>query len=370
VTSLTDQARALGDVIRAQADASERQRRLTDEIVGALKQSQLLRALVPRVYGGPEATPLEMMDAITETSRHDGATGWCVMIAATTSLTAHHLEPEWAQHIHGSPTSCSGGAAAPSGHAVVTAAGVEVSGHWTWGSGTDHCDWICGGTLSESGAYQLAWFPTEQVEIIDNWDPIGLRATASNDYRVNGVTIQPGAYGGLPNGRSLDTALARAPVFTVLSAGVAAALVGIALGAVESFMELAETRIPVQSAKTTAQSSHTHREVARAATAVAAAQALLHDRVATMWDIVMYGDPVDVATRGGVRLAAAHVAESTRLVTATLQDMAGGDGIGLGRLARAFRDVHTASAHITVAPRNFESVGRSLAGHEVDSTFW
>jgi indole-3-acetate monooxygenase len=370
VTALVEQARSVGDLIRAQADAAERQRHLTDEVVSALKHSQLLRALVPRAYGGPEASPMEMMEAISEVARRDGATGWCVMIAATTSLTAHHLAPQWAQRIHGSPNSCSGGAAAPLGRATATDTGVEVSGHWTWGSGTDHCDWICGGTMSDRGVYQLAWFRANQVEIIDTWDPIGLRATASNDYRVNGVTIECGAYGGLPDGHSLDSALARAPLFNVLAAGVASALLGITHGALEAFMELAETRMPVQSAKTTAQSSHTHREVARATTAIAAARSLLHDRVGTMWDTVMCGDPVDVGVRGDVRLAAAHVAETARQVTATLQELAGGDGTRPGRLSRAFRDVHTASAHITVSQRNFETVGRSLFGGNVDATFW
>jgi indole-3-acetate monooxygenase len=370
VTDLVGQAKALGELIRGRADEAERQRCLTDDVVRALKQSQLFRALVPRAYDGPEVSPIEMMDAITETSRHDGATGWCVMIAATTSITAHHLEPEWAQRVFGSPTSCSGGAAAPSGHARMVRDGVEVTGRWTWGSGTDHCDWICGGTLTDDGAYQLAWVPAHQVEIIDTWDPVGLRATASNDYRIDGVTIERGAYGGLPDGRCLDTALARTPVFTVLSAGVASALVGMTRGAVESFMELADTRTPVQSTKATAQFSHTHREVARVTTSLAAADVLLHDRVATLWDTVLRGDPVEVSARGDVRVAAAHVAETARAVTSTLQELAGGDGTRPGRLPRAFRDVHTASAHITVAPRNFESIGRSLFGQPVDSTFW
>ena len=60
--------------------------------------------------------------------------------------------PSAAQAIYGDPTSVTGGVFAPNGTgAVVDGDGSRVSGRWPWGSGTQHCQWILGGTQCDDG---------------------------------------------------------------------------------------------------------------------------------------------------------------------------------------------------------------------------
>ena len=49
----------------------------------------------------------------------DGAAGWCVNIASTTSTMAWYLQPEWAAEIYGDPATVTGGAFAPNGRVVM-----------------------------------------------------------------------------------------------------------------------------------------------------------------------------------------------------------------------------------------------------------
>jgi indole-3-acetate monooxygenase len=372
--TVLDPARSVRDTVIEHADESERLGHLAPATVAALRDAQLFRLLTPKQYGGVEADVHSFADTVADVAAADGAAGWCVMIAATTALTAHHLEPAWAELIHGSFTACSGGAVAPSGRVARGLAdgpgdALRVRGRWAWGSGTDHCDWICGGVLDEAGHQQLAWFRADQVSIIPTWNPVGLKATASNDYEVDTI-IEPGALTNVARYGHLDTELARTPLMSVLAVGVGAALLGMARTALDEVIEMAPTRRAAQSSRPLSTSSRAAHVVAYSSTSVRAAGALLHDRIESMTDTVHCGDPVTVEQRGDIRLAVAHAATTARQVTSALQDLAGGDGVRPGRLSRAFRDAHTASAHVMAADRTYETVGRHLLGNEVDTAWW
>ena len=108
---------------RADALASETEalRRLPDELAAGLRAVGFPRAMVPRELGGGEWTIADAVDAIERLAYHDGATAWCGMIAATTSLIAGHLSEHWAETIYGDPGAHTGGFAAPVGRARAVA---------------------------------------------------------------------------------------------------------------------------------------------------------------------------------------------------------------------------------------------------------
>ena len=84
MSELLARVEAAGRQASARAAETEALRRLPDEVAAALVSSGLMRAWVPARYGGAEADALEVLEAIEELSFHDGATGWCGMIGATT----------------------------------------------------------------------------------------------------------------------------------------------------------------------------------------------------------------------------------------------------------------------------------------------
>ena len=64
MVTLVDAAHDLIELIEAHADLAERNRRLPGETVKALTDANLMRMCVPAQYGGPEADPLTLLEAI------------------------------------------------------------------------------------------------------------------------------------------------------------------------------------------------------------------------------------------------------------------------------------------------------------------
>ena len=167
-------------------------RRLPGDIVERLIDTGVFRTCVPACYGGRGASAMEMVDLIETTSYYEASVGWCVMVGGLTGLTAGFLSPEAAQEIYGDPRTVTGGLAAPIGRATAVDGGLRVTGRWGWGSGTTHCNWICGGVSIRSGEdgqatrpdglkTPLVFFPASEVKLHDNWRTLGLAGTGSVD---------------------------------------------------------------------------------------------------------------------------------------------------------------------------------------------
>jgi alkylation response protein AidB-like acyl-CoA dehydrogenase len=363
-------ARAVGPIVRAHADDGEAQRRLPSPVVDALVAAGLMRLCVPAVYGGPEVTPMELVECIAAVAEHDGAAGWCVMIGSTTSSMSLFLDPGWAKEIYADPLVVTGGAAAPTGKGVRVDGGYRVSGRWMWGSGTQHCQWIVGGATMDDGTYHLAFAPAAEVEILDTWYTAGLRGTGSNDFAMHDVFV--------PDGRSVvpgvtrpqvDSGLAHFPNFTLLAAGVAATLLGMARRAIDELVDLAQGKVPMFSSKTLAHSPHAQTDVARAEAALGAARAFLLDELSEAWTTALAGQRVPDARRARIRLAATYAARASADAVDLVYDAGGGSSVfSANALQRCFRDVHTATQHLQVSTRVYETVGRTLFGLETDTS--
>ena len=375
-STLVDAARDLAELIEANADDGERIRRLPLATVKALSDAQLMRMCVPAVYGGPEADPVTLVEAIEAVAHSDGAAGWCTMIASTTSSMASLLPEESAREIYGDRTSITGGVFAPNGKGEATTVdgvdGFSVTGRWAWGSGTQHCRWVLGGALCDDGTFRLCWFPQSEVHFHDTWHTTGMRGSGSLDYSVDGVfvpavrTIQPAVT--RPVAR---TPLSQFPNFTLLAAGVCAVGLGVARRALDELVELAQGKKPQYSSKTLAQSGFTQVELARAEGKLRAARAFLIDELRSAWDSAFAGDEVTVEARTGIRLAATHAATVGAEVADVAFTLAGGTAVyDTSLLGRCLRDAHVVTQHIQTAPKLNETIGKLLLGIDVDTSMF
>ena len=87
-------AREISELARTLATETERERRLADELVSRLRASGLMMAGAPREVGGLELAPGVALRCAEEIARGDASAGWCVSIAATSSLLAAYLPVE------------------------------------------------------------------------------------------------------------------------------------------------------------------------------------------------------------------------------------------------------------------------------------
>jgi len=364
VTDLRERVEAAGREASSRAVETEALRRLPDEVAAALVASGLLRAWVPARYGGGEAGALEVLDAIEALAFHDGAAGWCAMIGATTSLTAAHLTPDWAERIYGDPAAVTGGFAMPAGTARRVEGGIVVDGRWSWGSGTHHCTWIGGGARLEAEGAPFVFFEREQVQIHDTWHVAGLRGTGSNDYSVSGALVPEGRWVHIGAAPVVDGPVYRLPFLGMLALGVCSVALGLARRAQAELVELAGAKRPAGSSRTLAERPVVQAEVARAEAAWRSARAFIREVV----EEAAGHDEVTDDDRRNLRLAATNATWVSADAVDRMYHAGGGASIhDSSALQRVFRDVHVATQHAMVAERTFEPVGRMALGLPTDT---
>jgi indole-3-acetate monooxygenase len=362
-------ARELEAEIRQAAPAAELARTQPAALMRRLADAGLMGMCVPRRYGGGELPAADVLRVIEHVSEADGATGWCVMIGATTGVLAAFLPEPFAREIYGaSPRVITGGGAAPLGQVRAVPGGHEVTGRWPFGSGCLHCDWLVGGSAPDAaGASRLFFFSRDQVQVHDTWHSGGLRGTGSHDFEVTHAFVPEGRSVKLPPNPLCEGPLYRFPTFGLLALGIAAVPLGIGRRAIDELVGLAGAKVPTGSARNLASSAVVQRQVGEAEAALRSARAYLYGAVDAAWQIALRGDALPAETRADLRLAAVNAAWSAARAVDLVYHAAGGTSVyDASPLSRCFRDVHVATQHIMVAQPIYEVAGRVRLGLPVD----
>jgi alkylation response protein AidB-like acyl-CoA dehydrogenase len=370
---------AVGGAADARAAEIEDLRRLPDDISNDLVDTGLARAWAPARYGGLELPVLDVLDALEAVAYHEGATAWCGMIAATTSLIGGYLPEHWAAAIYADPRAVTGGHAAPLGRARPVDGGLVVSGHWQWGSGAFHCTHIGGGTLLVGADGELAaradglrapfvLFEPDQVELLDTWFAVGLRGSGSTDYRVTEAFVPEGRWVEIVGQQPVaDGPLYRFAFFGALALGVCCVSLGLARRALDELAALAQDKRYALNTRPMSTRAVVQAEVAQAEAGYRSARALLRGTVTEAWEAVTHGQVLGPEQRRLLRLAATNASTTSASVVDRLFRIAGGDAVySTSTLQRVWRDVNVASQHAMVAPRTYELVGRMALGQSSD----
>jgi indole-3-acetate monooxygenase len=371
-TSLDRMAGEMSELARSLAPEIDRGRCLPDELVYGLRTSGLFRAGAPAGVGAPEAPPAETLRCAEEVARGDASAGWCVSIAATSSLLGGWLPDDGLAEIFGDPAYAAAGVWAPRGSARRVEGGYRVSGRWAYCSGILHSEYLFGGCMVQDGGEdatpRVLGMRVSELEITDTWHVSGLRGTGSNDAVADDVFVPEHRTLSVFDPPRVNSALYRFPLFSFFALSIAAAALGNARGAIEEFMQLAAEKVGMGSSRTLAQRSGTWAGVAEAVASLRAARALYYEAVGEAWTAAQDAEPVSVELRTGLRLAATHAVRVAAEVARSMYDLGGGTSIyETSPLQRRFRDAHAATAHFQVNPATWELTGRLLLGQPTDT---
>ena len=366
--ALVDRASASA---RELAATTERDRALPPALLKELAATGLMRAGAPAELGALEAAPAVTLAGAEAIARGDASAGWCVSIAATSSLLSAYLPEPGAIEVFGDPSQVAAGVWAPRGRATVVDGGVRVSGRWSFCSGISHSQWLFAGCLLEDAHAQgeapelrVVALPTAELEILDTWRTSGLRGTGSHDAIADDLFV-PGdrvlsLMGSAPR---VDAPLYRFPIFGFFALSIAAAALGNARGAIDDLTDLAVGKTAQGSSRVLAERPATQAAVGEAEAALRAARALYYGAIDEAWAAAQRGAVLDDSLRLGLRLAATHAVRTSADVSRAMYDLGGGTSIYEDSpLQRRFRDAHTATAHFQVNPATWELAGRLLLG--------
>lgn len=383
---LIELARDLGPKLASVNVDSEKTCKPEKRAIEQLRTNGLLAMTIPSAYGGIEADALTCLKVIEELSYWDSGIGWSTMIYSKTALLGACVPEEHASQMFGVRDSngvlecpIAAGAAAPTGQAQVVDGGIVVSGRWSWGSGAAHADWIAGGTIVEKEgetvsrngqpALHLVFFEKEDVRLLDNWDPSGLRGTGSGDFEVVDVFVPDGRWMIIGDVAPFDSPLFKFPAFSYFALSVAAVPLGIARRAVDDFDSLMSGRIPSSTSKTIATAPITQREFGEAESLVLGAHHYVWGQVECAWEKVTAGIELTAEDRRELRMAAVQATLMCTQAVDLLYHAAGGGAVqGDSPMQRHFRDIHVATQHRQVSREFLRVSGGMRLDNEVAPT--
>ena len=293
------------------AATTESDRALPQALVEELRATGLMRAGAPVALGGAEASPARTLGGAEAIARGDASAGWCVSIAATSSLLSAYLPELGASEVFGDPNALAAGVWAPRGRAAVVDRGLRVSGRWSFCSGISHSEWLFAGCMVEAGAegpvMRVAALPAAELEILDTWHTSGLRGTGSHDAVAEELFVPDHRVLSLLDaGPRIDAPLYRFPIFGFFALSIAAAALGNARGALDDLGELAVGKKGLGSSRVLAERTGTQAAVGEAEAALRAARGLYYGAIEEAWAAAQASAPVSDSLRLGLRLAATH----------------------------------------------------------------
>jgi alkylation response protein AidB-like acyl-CoA dehydrogenase len=381
---VVERAAALAPQIRAARAEVESGRRLPARLAQALDRAGLFQLFLPRSMGGSETDPLTALRAVEALARADGSVGWCAMLSNGIASFAGWLRADVGRAMFGQPPDFRGaGSFRPLGDAQLVDGGYRVRGRWDFASGINHANWLVfachvagdnGPRLSPAGTPEIRMMltPVETATVLDTWDVVGMRGTGSNDFVLDNVFVPeertfplygpPKEPGPLYNPRMSLVAT------WAVTAGNS---LGMARGAMDSFVELASTSGTTISTKLLRDRPAIQVTVAETEAIINSARAYLLDAVGAAWQGTCDGVEDPVQELAQARVAITHaMRESVRAVD-LLFHAAGTNAIHRKHpLERYFRDVHVAVQHGAALLSNFESGGQALLGLRPSGVGW
>jgi alkylation response protein AidB-like acyl-CoA dehydrogenase len=358
---------ALAPLVEAEAPASERGRALTQPLVEALLRHGLFRLWLPRTFGGLERSLPGTLAVFEAAAALDGSFGWALNIGTGGGLFAAHMERSFAHEVFEPRAAVIAGSGTPSGAAVEVPGGYRVTGHWRYASGSQYATWFTAscalyddaGPKRGAEGQQLIRamsFPRAAVHVHDTWDTLGMRATSSHDFSVEGVFV--------PAARSFDVfgepsehgPLYRFPFLGIAELSFAAAALGIAAHGIEAFERFAAGKRIHYSGGLLADAPLVRQRVGEATSALAGAREHFYAAAAGAWARVSAGEPEPPGEPASLTRAAAEAAQTSSRALDSVFALAGMSPLFHdSTFGRCWRDVRTLAQHALLSPLRLEA---------------
>lgn len=340
------------------------QRYVSKDFVARLKQIGMYRSSTPRRFGGEPLPPAEFLERVERISVVDGSTGWVASFgSALVYLAALPLETQADLYADG-PDVCFAGGLFPVQRAEPTDAGFLINGRWKFASGCMGADLLgvgIPGDDSTAGKPRTALLRPEQVEIVREWDVVGMQGTGSFDLVVDHVEV-PREWTFIRGGDStVDEPLYRYPVLAYAAQVLAVVGAGVGRAALDFAAEVGSDRTGITGAPKLADRAYYRTGLAEAEAALRSSRAYFYEAANEAWQAVLAGDPVTTAQNAHLRLSAAHLAKTAAETVNRVIHLSGTSAISNDHpLQWLLGDALVPQQHAFLSPAMYDSAGAAL----------
>ena len=307
--AMLERARALIPGLAERAPAATRARRIPDETIACYHEAGILRILQPRRFGGRQGRFSLFSQIVEELTYGCASSAWVYAVLAEHQwIIAQYPERAQVDVWGATPLALASSSLAPRAAAQpVATGGWRLSGRYSFSSGCDHAQWaILGAFLGEMGdprsiAYLLV--PLAEVEIIDDWQVLGLAGTGSKSLELRDVFVPAhrmvmvsDLFAGTPPGAKVhpDYPILRAPRGFLVSYSLPPVCIALGQRALGLACKTLAGRVS-RGVTRLAESEIVQMAVGEAAAAIDVATQLLHTGRRTSTDAVSSGRKITAA---------------------------------------------------------------------------
>ncbi len=382
---LLDRIAALRPLLESNTGQTERDRRVVEENITALRDAGAFKIMVPKRYGGYQTSVRNKLEVSREVAKGCGSTGWVTALMNVCAFFTGMMNEQAQDDVWGdNPDARVAGVLTPSSTSRKVDGGYIVNGAWNWASGSAHADWAYVGVpiVDEHGNFAYpatVLIPKSDITIEDTWFTSGMRGTASNtvhavdafvpDHRVQPVPHLLTHQHDTPfTGEALYQS-AFVPSAVIILAGPQLGLAQAALDytiAMGHKRGIAYTDFEFQRDAPTFQLA-----VAKAATLVQTAHYFAYGVADEIDAAAVAGRTMDYDERARLRSNAGTAVESAREAIRILCSAHGAGSFSESSpMQRWWRDSEIASRHAVIAPETSMLIyGRALMGFTDGITF-
>ena len=377
-STLLSQARDLASLIRRHAPDAELNRRVSPEVLSAMREAGLFRMLLPRALGGLEVDPVTCSLVVEEVAAADSAAAWTLQAGNTGAWWSARLPAEGVEEIYGDdPSVLQAAAFHPPQRATEVPGGFRITGRGPLASTIHDAEWLFLSAVVMDGdkARMVEGMPVmiafviraQEARIEDTWRSLGMRGTDSNDVIMDDIFVPASRTFPLvpefePN-LHYSGPLYRFPGMAAVIMVIAPVPLAVARGAVDEFRELARRKSAFGFTTPLSQRAPVQAALARAEGMLRAARLLYYDTLARVWRTALAGEPVTLEQKADLALAGAHAASTAATVVGMVHQLGGTTGIyERSPLERHFRDANTLRHHGFMSENRFEVVGQVYLG--------
>jgi len=357
---LIARARAMIPTLAERALPQTQRRGILPETIAEMQAAGFFRVLQPKRWGGYEMELGTFYDIEIALSEGDMSTGWTYGVFGAVTWFLGLIDDRLTQEVWGHDPSVLGcSSTMPAGKATAVDGGFQLSGHWRYASGCEHCEWaLLGGMVrAENAAPDWRFFvvPRRDYKTVDNWQVAGLQGTGSIDVMLDDVFVPDYRTQRLQDnfllkgaGQAVNTSsLYRVPFGQIFARGVSTAGLGALQAMLTALLDYSQNRVTRAGGRAT-ENPFVQLLCAETAATIDEMRTTLYRNFRTLHDYARRGETPPLELRLQYKFQSSAVIERSTLLAARIFKATGAAGLAdelpFGRI---LADLMAARQHIS-----------------------
>lgn len=370
----------IAPVLAEHVQDNERERRLVEPVVEALREAGMYRIAVPRHYGGAQLDPMEAAEVAIALAEVDASAAWNVGIASGGATFIGLFAPDVADAVYSDgPDAVSAVSTAAPVFLTRSGDGFEANGQVGFVSGAHEASWFIHMAViledgqmvtdasGEAPLLHVVCVERDSVDVLDDWHVSAMRGTGSTGISLQGVHLPASRVVQIthlrPGGHFADPEFQVTPWYTIHME--AATSIGIARAALRELEQLASWKVgggPTMEGIKDRQRTQFNIGLARGL--VDGAEAYMRSAMSKALDHAStVGGVLTDEIKVGLQLSAFQAADASARAVDLVCEAAGTSSARLEHsFERHFRDVHFLAKHAAKSIERVTDVGKMLLG--------